>query len=245
MYAPVASRGDNLFDSDAAMPPCSSTSPASRCERSSITGGRRSSGARAQRRRQSRSPRRTLPAARDGGAAIDELPAPTSSNSGIGTRRRTASRLSTQPTMRFHGSIPAVVEEVKKLTARESARDLRLRQYRRSRATGRNLHRVRRVVPPGQPHAAAGRNLYRRRRLPRRRRSQHHHREGVCARRRRCPDARLVIFGARDLFDESEIARRARPRRNPRPPPSSPTSAISPSATTSFTSNTASASTRD
>ena len=59
----------------------------------------------------------------------------------------------TQPTPRFHGSVPAMLEEVQKLTRKGKQRDVRGAEHWRSRATGRHLHRIQRFVPPGQPHA--------------------------------------------------------------------------------------------
>ena len=41
------------------------------------------------------------------------------------------------------------------------------------------------------------------------------------------PDAHLAVFGARDLFDESDLVPAPAAARNPKSPPSSPTSAIS------------------
>ena len=58
------------------------------------------------------------------------------------------------------------------------------------------------------------------------------------------PEARLAIFGARDLFDESELWLRGRSARSRRCRRSFPISAICRSGTMSCTSNTASASTR-
>ena len=124
----------------------------------------------------------------------------------------TAVPFPSQPAPRFHGSVPAMVEEVQKLISAGKQRRLRRAQHRRSGAPGRYFHRIQRPVPPGQPHPSAAKAMptkpptspgdvltttlvkaY----VP----------DGVVF-----PDAHLAIFGARDLFDESELVA-SRPQR--------------------------------
>jgi hypothetical protein len=117
---------------------------------------------------------------------------------------------------------------------------LRRAQSGRSRAPRQPPARIRSPLPPRQPHPARGsENIY----------DESSYLAGdlrtpvilrtALATGVSLPDARLVLFGAQDFFDEADVTARPAPE-NPKPPPSSPTSATSPSATTSSTSSTAS-----
>ncbi len=58
-----------------------------------------------------------------------------------------------QPAPRFHGNVPSMIEEVKKLTGRRHPRHPRRSQYRRSRASRRHLYRVQRQLSSRKPHS--------------------------------------------------------------------------------------------
>ena len=122
------------------------------------------------------------------------------------------SQFSSQPTPRFHGAVPAMLEEVQKLTAEGKQVSVRRAQHRRSRAPGRHLHRVQRLVPPGQPHPRR-RELRRRNRLLRRRSSHHDAGESLRARRRRCFPTRTSPSSARAICLTSPKLVASRPQR--------------------------------
>ena len=147
-----------------------------------------------------------------------------------------------RPTLRFHGSIPALIEQLKTLMEQ-------------------SVHMLLTVPNQGEVERLA--NLLREYGLPYRlgSRAQHAGSENIydessylagdlrtpiivrapIANGVSFPDANLVLFGANDLTDEADVTARPVARKSsPRPRPSSPTSATSPSATMSSTSSTAS-----
>ncbi len=149
---------------------------------------------------------------------------------------------SSQPTPRFHGSIPGMVEEVRKLTAggqrvifaapntgeMERLADM-FTEYQvpfrlgtRTPAPGSETYLDETAYFSGDLTTTT----IVRAPLP----------DGVAL-----PESRLVIFGARDLFDDSEVVVKARCGRNRRPRPSCLTSVIWPWAITWSTWSTASA----
>ena len=79
----------------------------------------------------------------------------------------------TQPSPRFHGAGPHHAGTSPKAQRRRQARPVRGSQHWRSRALGRRLHRIQRLVSSGKPHPRR-RELRRRNQLLRRRSSHHH-----------------------------------------------------------------------
>ena len=204
-YAPVAGADHTIFD---LLPRALVVEPTNRktCTPSSTTSGR------ASKRRTSAAGsatwcgRRSLSSAgRVVAEACRACPARTSSisKSSAATMAAAAISFHTQPAPRFHGAVPAMLEEVKKQIAESKRGADRRAQHRRSRAPGGYFQRVCRFVSPGQPHPRR-RKLRRRDCLFRRRSAHRHAGQSLRSGRRHFPDASLAIFGARDLFDESE-----------------------------------------
>jgi transcription-repair coupling factor (superfamily II helicase) len=203
MYAPVASRGDNLFTliPNAAVlldEPSITRDEADQWWEKVNASHERSGVGNLVR------PEDLYLPPDEGFAAIEKLLGADLEHLGIGTEEEQIS-LSTQPTMRFHGSIPAVADEVKKLTA-ENQRVLfacgttgeveRLAEV--FTEYGVSFRLGSRTPRPGETYIddaayLSGEEVSTtivKAFVP----------EGVAV-----PDARLTIFGARDLFDESEI----------------------------------------
>ena len=141
-------------------------------------------------------------------------------------------------TSRFHGSVPAMVEEVKKLTA----------QGQRVMFAAPNTGEMERLadifteyqVPFSAGHADSGsgqRDVSRRNGVFFRRSFDYDDRPRHGAGRRGAFRRWLAIFGARDLFDDSRSSRSSRCDASQRPRRSCPTSAILQWATSLYTSN--------
>ncbi len=123
--------------------------------------------------------------------------------------------LHTRPTLRFHGSIPALTEQLKNLMKTETRIVLAaphqgdverlatvLREYQIPYRLGSRAH-------------AARRNHAGRRQLPGRRSA----RAGDCAHaagggRESSRESNLIVFGANDLSDEADVAARPEPKRS-------------------------------
>jgi transcription-repair coupling factor (superfamily II helicase) len=178
------------------------------------------------------------------GLELDQLGASTSSTPTAATSPKSTSPRA--PRMRFHGSIPALIDAQRAHEAGGPHPPHRA-QPGRSRAPRQPAAGVQIPLPPRlSARTARGSEPSTRIQLPRRRPAHAGHRATSIARRQvldldKANARQIVIFGANDLSDEADVtARPVRRRANPRPPPSSPTSATSPSATTSSTSSTAS-----
>ena len=117
---------------------------------------------------------------------------------------------SSRPTPRFHGAVPKLLEEVKKLSAAGERVMLGRRLDGRTGAAGRHLQRVSGAVPAG--HARQGGQRQRGGHLLQRRERGDHAGTGIRPDGVVLPDAKLVLFGANDLFDDSEAGATRQPR---------------------------------
>jgi transcription-repair coupling factor (superfamily II helicase) len=150
-----------------------------------------------------------------GGKKPQHFPAPISSISDYpqpGRRRKLRHRISLSALARFHGAVPAMLEEVQKLNARRQTRPVRRAKHRRSRAPRRCFHRVQRLISSGKPHRGgesyADETSYFAGEVLTTTLATAYVPDGVLL-----PEAHLAIFGARDLFDESESVA-SRPQRS-------------------------------
>jgi transcription-repair coupling factor (superfamily II helicase) len=127
-------------------------------------------------------------------------------------KERTEAAFLSQPATRFHGAVPAMIGEVQKLVGSGTQVILAVPNTGEVERLADMFHRVQRFVSSGKPHAQ-------RRKL--RRRNQSYFAGDVLTTTLLkaylpdgfvLPEAHLAVFGARDLFDESDLVA-ARPQR--------------------------------
>ena len=120
-----------------------------------------------------------------------------------------------RPTLRFHGSIPALIEQLRNADGAVRPHAARRPQPGRSRAAGQSPPRIRPALPPRQPHPARGQRKHLRRiQLPRRRPAHADHSAHRLANGVSLPDANLVLFGANDFSDEADVTARPAPKKS-------------------------------